>query len=477
MVRVRRLAVDVTLDTGFDHEAFADLLAGAIAAGVERATKDSTADGETVVVFANRAAYLAALLEALAAGRATQRWHLHEAAEGLRFLAPSAAIRTALLAEPVDGEAALMSLSPGRLASLLSALGARESERVLDAFAATSSAAVGPEAAVAAVVAAAEGGGSGVPEPLALYLRARTAGAAGGSILVAVARVWVSLAGAVDRPYETSSRPWLDWLAGKPADRSGARPDPTGLIVPEAARLALATSLTRPRAGGAPGPRYSDAAQLRGSPMLTRFAGLLLLVPGLEIDAITERVGEWPGAPQADTAALIAYASVGLCAGRRRLAAWLQESLWRELFGLDHRTTAADLAERLGAIGEPQWRTLAPLGLRLDSPRNARFLLAPRALIGAPVGASAAASVRGLAALAHALASRFGRRLNGLREPSAPFLWENLLGAGGVLEPVEGGWQARLSRPPLDVLLSLSRLAEGTVRLPGGDVRISRVAA
>ena len=95
----------------------------------------------------------------------------------------------------------------------------------------------------------------------------------------------------------------------------------------------------------------------------------------------------------------------------------------------------------------------------------------------APAGASAAASVRGLAALAHALASRFGRRLNGLREPSAPFLWENLLGAGGVLEPVEGGWQARLSRPPLDVLLSLSRLADGTVRLPGGDVRISRVAA
>jgi hypothetical protein len=477
VVRVRRLAVDVTLDTGFDHEAFADLLAGAIAAGVERATKDSTADEDTVVVFASRADYIAALLEALAAGRATQRWHLREAAEGLRFLASSAAMRTALLAEPADGEAALLSLSPGRLASLLSALGTRESERVLDAFAAASSAAVGPEAAVAAVVAAAEGDGSAASEPLALYLRARAAGAVGGSILAAVARLWVNLAGAVDRPYETSARAWLDWLAGEPADQSGSHPDPIGLIVSEAARLALAASLARRRANRTPGPRYGDTGQPRGSPTFTRFAGLLLLVPGLEIDAIAQRVAEWPDAPQADTAALIAYASVGLCAGRRRLAAWLQESLWRELFGLDHRPTAAELAERLAAISEAQWRTLAPLGLRLESPRNARFLLAPRALVRASTGAPAAASVRGLAALAHALAFRFGRRLNGLREPSAPFLWENLLGAGGVLEPVEGGWQARLSRPPLDVLLSLSRLAEGSLRLPGGDVRISRVAA
>ncbi len=477
VVRVRRLAVDVTLDAAFDQEAFADLLAGAIGAALERAATDATADGDTVVVFASRAAYLVALLEALAAGSATQQWRLRDAAEGLRFLPPPAAIRTALLAEPADGEAALLSLSPGRLASLLNALGARESERVLDAFAASSSAAIGPEAAVAAIVAAADSGGSAAPEPLALYLRARAAGPASGPLLAAVARLWVSLAGAVDRPYETSARAWLDWLDGEPADRSGARPDWTGLNVPEAARLALAASLAGRRASRAPGPRRGDAGQLRGSPTLTRFAGLLLLVPGLEIDAIAERVAKWPDAPPADTAALIAYAALGLCAGRQRLAAWLNESLWRELFGLDHRASAADLAERLGAIGEPQWRTLAPLGLRLDSPRNARFLLAPRALIGASDGASAQASVRGLAALAHALASRFGCRLNGLREPSAPFLWENLLGAGGVLEPVEGGWQARLSRPPLDILLSLSRLAEGTVRMPGGDVEITRAAA
>jgi hypothetical protein len=471
VVRVRRLAMDVTLDSAFDHEAFADLLAGAIDGALECAARDATADGDTVVVFASRAAYVAALVEALAAGSAAEQWRLRDAAEGLRFLPPSAAIRTALLAEPADGEAALMSLSPWRLASLLNALGARESERVLDGFAAASSTAVGPEAAVAA----ADSGGSAASDPLALYLRARAAGPAGGPLLAAVARLWVSLAGAVDRPYETGARAWLDWLDGELTDRSGARPDPTGLNVPEATRLALAASLAGRRASGAPSPRRRDAAHLRGSPTLTRFSGLLLLVPGLQIDAIAECVAKWPDAPPADTAALIAYAALGLCAGRPRLAAWLNDSVWRELFGLDQRASAAELAERLGAIGEPQWLTLAPIGLPLESTRNARFLLAPRALVGT-AGARAPASVRGLAALAHALASRFGRRLNGLREPSAPFLWENLLGAGGVLEPIEGGWQARLNRPPLDILLSLSRLAEGTVRMPGGDVKITRVA-
>jgi hypothetical protein len=141
------------------------------------------------------------------------------------------------------------------------------------------------------------------------------------------------------------------------------------------------------------------------------------------------------------------------------------------LFGLDDRLDGAAIAERLGAIAEPEWRTLAPLGLALDSGRNARFLLAPRMLVGAGSAAS-----HGLAALAYAVVDRFRRRLNGLRAPSAPFLWENLLGAGGVLTPVEGGWQARLYRPPLDVLLSLSRLAEDAVWLPGGEVRVTRAA-
>jgi hypothetical protein len=237
--------------------------------------------------------------------------------------------------------------------------------------------------------------------------------------------------------------------------------------------VALSESLARHRASGGLVAPASIALAERGSPTLSRFAGLLLLIPGLDLEAIAARVADWPGAPGADMASLIGYASLGLCAGRQRFAAWMDEPIWRELFGLDRGLSSVALMQRLSAIAEPEWRMLEPLGLAPDSRRNARFLLPSRVLIGAQSRVAA----RGLAALAYAAADRFRHRLNGLREPSTPFLWENLLGAGGVLTPVEGGWQARLSRPPLDVLLSLSRLAEGVVRLPGGDIQITRVAA
>jgi hypothetical protein len=45
-----------------------------------------------------------------------------------------------------------------------------------------------------------------------------------------------------------------------------------------------------------------------------------------------------------------------------------------------------------------------------------------------------------------------------------------------VLEHRPGGWHARLGRPPLDVLLSLSRIAEGSVTTPSGArVDLARV--
>jgi len=474
VLRIRQLTVDVTLGATFGAEAFAEVLAGAITAEVARAARGESrrAESETAVRFDSRAAYLAALLEALAVGQAGERWWLREAAEGLRFLSPAAAIRTALIADSVDGQAALMSLSPPRRSRILATLSPSESERVLDAFAAASSAtggasSAGAEAAIGAIVAAAEALDAAAPTPLALYLRASSAGSAGGPSLAAVARLWVRLAAALDRPYAGDSRAWQDWLAGAAAPTP---PEAAALFIPEPARTALAASVARRRARGTPAAPGRALAE-RGAPTLSRFAGLLLLVPGLDIDAFSERVADWPREHPADTAALIAYACMGLCAGRQRFAAWLHEAIWRELFGLDDRLNSAVIAERLSAIAEPEWETLAPLGLALDSTRNARFLFAPRMLIGGRCAAS-----RGLAALAYAVADRFRRRLNGLREPSAPFLWENLLGAGGVLTPIEGGWQARLNRPPLDVLLSLSRLAEGAVRLPGGEVRVTRAA-
>jgi hypothetical protein len=130
---------------------------------------------------------------------------------------------------------------------------------------------------------------------------------------------------------------------------------------------------------------------------------------------------------------------------------------------------AAAITARLGAIAASDWATLAPLGAPLDSQRDARFLLARRDLTGSR------AAVHTLAMLARAVSSRFARRLIGFGHASAPFLWANLLGVSAVLERRSDGWHARLNRPPLDVLLSLSRIVEGSVALPSGArVEIAR---
>ncbi len=79
-----------------------------------------------------------------------------------------------------------------------------------------------------------------------------------------------------------------------------------------------------------------------------------------------------------------------------------------------------------------------------------------------------------LARLARAASAAFARRLIGFGAASAPFLWDNLLGSGAVFERVDGGWKARLARPPLDILLSLSGIAEGTVQAPAARLHLSR---
>lgn len=489
ILRIRRLLVDITLDPTCDDGGFAELLAGAIGAALRRA---AGADGggaagparggaraDDVVVFPDHEGYLVALVEALASGRAGEFWWLRDA-DGLRVLPPAMAVRTALLAEPAVGEAALLRLPPVRLASVLAVLGGREVARVMDGLAAAA-VSIGAEAAAAAAAEAAAqfiaaGLAGSVPAPvlpLALYLRAVAVACGGGPALVTAVRLAAALlattamsaASALPEAIRAAmglggeaARRTLTERLGVPAAVLALVAE-TG-VLPEAVRRALAEHRT-----------VRVAAASGDGPQASRFAGLLLLMPGLEFDRLAEQVAAWREA-DADTAALIAFAALGLCAGRPNFAAWLHEPVWRALFGLDPAAASATLADRLGAIPEAVWLSLAVFGRPLETQREARFLLPRRPLSDG----WERPAVRGLAGLANAIAARFTARLIGLRTASAPFLWENLLGAGGVFERGADGWEARLNRPKLDVLVSLSRLAEGSVRLPRGTVRLSRAA-
>jgi hypothetical protein len=442
VLRIRRLEVDVTLDAAFEQRAFAAFLARAIVRELRNAEERGSSDGggDGVVCYPSRAIYLAALLEALAEGRAAERWWLGDA-EGLRFLSPAQALRTALLADARCGLEALASLPPLRRTAVLSVLTALEADRILDGFARGGPAA-GPDACVRAVLQAAEelpAGGSALSLFVAAFARDP---ALAGEALAAAVRLWV----------ETEQRQRAGPAGGAASDLDEREADALRTSPGPNARRILAAADERSRPAASE-PLYR----------FTAFGGLLLLLPDLGGSDIANVVATWPGAPS--DAAVIAYAALGLCAGRERFADYMSDGLWRELFGLDPRASTAAITSPLSGISDDAWSVFDPHLAPPNHLRDARFLLPQCGLVGSR------AARRSLAGLARAASKRFARRLPGFGEASAPFLWANLLAMSAALERRPGGWSARLSRPPLDVLLSLARAAQGSVQTPSG-VRI-----
>jgi hypothetical protein len=441
-LRIRRLALDVTQDAGFEPEALAAQIARQIVQAIRRAQP-----GEDVIAFASAAACLATLVEALAEGRADRCWWLPEA-DGVKLLAPAAAIRTVLTADPAEGLEALAGLAPLRLATVLAVLGQREGERVLQALAEAPGVADADACAEAILQLRPEAPAGPVHPALFTFVRiAASRPTLAGAALAQAARWWAE-------PPDRSDQLGLQAEAGAPAAAAAQEP---------AARRRLAQARAKRPVRSAANASEEPAAVAAPSWILSRFGGLLLLLPDLDMAAIGEAAGE--------QAPAIGHAVLGLCAGRARFADWLGEPVWRELFGLDVQAPREAMTARLAEVEPGTWARLGGIGEAPLRQRDARFLLAPATLTG-----SRPAS-RALAALARAASARLARRLaSGFRDSSAPFLWANLLGAGAAIERRRDGWTARLSRPPLDVLISLSGLADRTVRSPVGvAVKLTRV--
>jgi hypothetical protein len=442
VIRIRRLEVDLTLNAAFEPRAFASALATAIGRALRQAERRGSSDG--VVCYPSRAIYLAALIEALGEGRAAQQWWLRDA-EGLSFLTHAQAIRTRVTANIRVGLEALASLPPLRRMAVLRALSPVEAERILAAFANEPGSASLEDAAEAVAKAAA---GLADASALAVYIAAfAERPSLAGASLAAAARLFAGLARS-GPPSPEEGRYFARFAADD--GRSGAAAQ-----APQTTRRVLSAAVAR--SGGT-----------RSAPVyrFTPFGGLLLLLPDLRSDEIAA------AAPVCgDPGALVAYAALGLCAGRDRFVDFLDDGLWRELFGIDVQPSALAIAERLGAVDDAVWSAVETLAAPLDSLRDARFLLPRRRLI------ASRRAVRALAGLSRAATKRFARRLPGFRDASAPFLWANALNVSAALERNERGFSARLSRAPLDVLLSLARVAEGSARAPSGAaIDLSRVA-
>ena len=113
---------------------------------------------------------------------------------------------------------------------------------------------------------------------------------------------------------------------------------------------------------------------------------------------------------------------------------------------------------------------LAAMGIR-PSRTDGRWLATPAAMRDRP---RVRAAVQGLA---NAALRDLTNRLPGFSEASAPFIWRNLLNVGATITVEGEGLRATLERPPLDVLLAMSGLADRAMLLADGrELQLERTA-
>jgi hypothetical protein len=295
---IKTLDVGVTADLQVDDHALAAELARGIAEAV-RATVAAGPDGDRVVHFSDRAAYLAQFVADLAEGAAQANWR-YAGLGGLEHLPPGTAVREALAREPALGPDVLARLAgSGRLNRVLRALSERDAQALLGACFASGP--VRPSRAVVDAVLAAweheppsqqQGGparATGVLR-LAAAAWARSGRALpAGAIRSAAEQLLLlaeELASGVD-PAELMAS-----LAGGPARAVGAAPRPAAATRSPAALALLAAAAAGDRgwierileALRPPAPRR--VAPDRGMLLASAFAGVFLLLPALqELDA------------------------------------------------------------------------------------------------------------------------------------------------------------------------------------------------
>lgn len=127
---IHRLVLEIDVNAALDREQVARRWARQITRAFSRVLRDGE-DGQNVVRFESRDAYLARFLVDLADGCAWGKWY-YATFDGLRVLPVSAAIRTAICDDPGTGLSALQKLPVNGLKSVLRVLAGEDARRILD---------------------------------------------------------------------------------------------------------------------------------------------------------------------------------------------------------------------------------------------------------------------------------------------------------------------------------------------------------
>jgi hypothetical protein len=415
---IRRLDLSLMTDAG----APADVLAAAVATTVGRALSDimrDQGDGVTVLRFRTRAAYVAQFVADIARGDAWGRWYFAPFA-GLEMLAQSAAIRTALVEDPLQGLAALDSLADADLAAVAASLSAAEEAIVLQQFVRLTAGSSGAATDVFA-------------QAWSALSRALDAGVEHGLRLFAFVRTpqrdrSASLAIAVGALVDCMVKARTALARG---DSVGAERALERFAIPASVRQALLTGLQFADDG------TPEAANER---VVTRYGGLCLLMRDLDTRPWETWTAGWPGTGADAAASLLRWLVACLCGGRTRARAIFDDRGCRALFGISRRLTASELRRWLTEVGSCRRRTLA-------------------------AEADAAPSRAGWSRLAGAIAAGamrdFAQRLPGFADSAPEYLWQNFLDFKAACERNDMSTIVYCGRPPLHVVLSLTGMTRG----------------
>jgi hypothetical protein len=507
VVVIKRLELTFDLDTSLAPGDLARAWAARIAAAVARSLAPESA--LPLLRFSDEAHYLARFLADSVQARATGTWY-YARWRGLDALPLAAQLRTAITDEPSRGIAALATLSRSELMAVLSALGPREAQRVVET--AIASATDGDLDAAARVLTALVAQwlpiATALPSPWqsALALVVRAAEALHPSELRPALQLAAAIAVMCARQRTPATSPAHQ--AGAPFASLAPRAPLAALIDPPPVEPLLAVDPdVRCALLAAAGAEESDDSTTAPAGWYTRLGGLLLLLPRIAELPLHELFG-------ADTPCA-RLAVLSRAAGHQRRAEVLADPLWRHLCGValdtdvddwlareDIAAPLASIAARHGAVRAERLQLIAtrydqPVAIVVAEPGGEWLGFAPltrelRAVLrSSPVAdggthalAAARAAAQALAWLGPDLASpidraltacaqqvlrAFARRLPGFSGSSLSFLYDSFLDFDATVLEADGTFHCRVGRPRLAAVFGLTGALRG--RLPIGEGR------
>jgi len=350
---IRSLNVELDVNVAWAQEQVTQALASTIARSLATSVQGGS-DGEEVVWFPDRAAYLARFLADIADGHAWNKWY-YESFEGLRPLPISAALRTAICERPVTGREGLRQLVADDLTKVLRALTAQDARRILDSLSVDATA--GEEfgcfqAAWDAMQRDLLDTGDEWRNALQLYLAAgRDRTDVGGLPLRAAVLALLHLSRCLIGGASSEGEKLLSAFV---------HGDSTILYaaVGAANAEALLPLLRCPPAwvqevgqtllGRNAGPVADEASTL--GPRHTPFGGIFLLLPFLDELPLEEATCGWPDSDEVAAVALVRFLLLMKCCGRPRAQRvftdpLVRDPLVRDLMGIAPSVTSSILAD------------------------------------------------------------------------------------------------------------------------------------